>query len=82
MFATGDDAALIAEKEGLEQLSDAGELSSVVDEVIAENPDAADKVRAGQMNTVGFLVGRVMRKTKGQANPKLVTDLLTQKLAP
>jgi aspartyl-tRNA(Asn)/glutamyl-tRNA(Gln) amidotransferase subunit B len=80
MFATGQNADAIAEERGLEQLSDTGALEPVVDEVIAENAEAADKVRSGNLGTVGFLVGQVMKKTRGQANPGMVNDLLRQKL--
>jgi aspartyl-tRNA(Asn)/glutamyl-tRNA(Gln) amidotransferase subunit B len=80
MFATGKDPDAIARDQGLEQVSDEAELAAVVDEVIAENGDAADKVRAGQMGTLGFLVGQVMRKTGGRANPGMVNDLLRRKL--
>jgi aspartyl-tRNA(Asn)/glutamyl-tRNA(Gln) amidotransferase subunit B len=82
MFQTGAQPAAIAARRGLKQISDASALESAVEQAIAENPEAADKVRAGQLNTVGFLVGRVMRKTGGQANPKLVNELLRRKLAP
>ncbi|MEA2452166.1 MAG: aspartyl-tRNA(Asn)/glutamyl-tRNA(Gln) amidotransferase subunit [Actinomycetota bacterium] len=81
MFTSGKDAADIAKDLGLEQVSDEGALETAVDEVIAENADAADKVRAGQLNTIGFLVGQVMKKTKGQANPGIVNDLLKRKLS-
>ena len=81
MFESGDDPAKVAADKGLEQVSDEGAIASAVDEVIAENPDAADKVRAGQMNTIGFLVGQVMKKTRGQANPGMVNELLRQKLS-
>jgi aspartyl-tRNA(Asn)/glutamyl-tRNA(Gln) amidotransferase subunit B len=80
MFATGERPDAIAARLGLEQISDASALESVVDEVIAANREAADRVRAGQHNTVGWLVGQVMKKTRGQANPKLVSDLLNSKL--
>ena len=80
MFASGKDAADIAKAQGLEQVSDEGALETAVDQVIAENPDAADKVRGGQLNTIGFLVGAVMKKTKGQANPGMVNELLKRKL--
>jgi aspartyl-tRNA(Asn)/glutamyl-tRNA(Gln) amidotransferase subunit B len=80
MFETGRDPEEIAQEKGLEQVSDAAELEGVVDEVIAENPEAAAKVRAGQLNTIGFLVGRVMKKTSGRANPALVNELLRSKL--
>jgi aspartyl-tRNA(Asn)/glutamyl-tRNA(Gln) amidotransferase subunit B len=48
--------------------------------VIAENSEAADRVRGGNLGTIGFLVGQVMKKTRGQANPSLVNDLLRNKL--
>jgi Asp-tRNA(Asn)/Glu-tRNA(Gln) amidotransferase B subunit len=51
-----------------------------VDEVIAANPEAVAKVKGGQMGTIGFLVGQVMKKTGGQANPQLVNELLRRKL--
>jgi aspartyl-tRNA(Asn)/glutamyl-tRNA(Gln) amidotransferase subunit B len=82
MFATGKDPAVIAGEQGLEQVSDEGELDAVVDEVIAGNEEAAAKVRAGQTNTLGFLVGQVMKKTGGRANPGMVNDLLRRKLTP
>ncbi len=80
MFATGKDADAVAKEKGLEQISDSGALEGIVDEVIADNVEAADKVRAGNLGTIGFLVGQVMKKTRGQANPGLVNDLLRSKL--
>ncbi len=80
MFETGDDPEVVARDRGLRQLSDTSELEAVVDEVIVENDDAAAKVRAGQLNTLGFLVGQVMKKTRGQANPGIVNELLRSKL--
>jgi aspartyl-tRNA(Asn)/glutamyl-tRNA(Gln) amidotransferase subunit B len=80
MFATGKDADAIAKAKGLEQVSDTGALEAVVDEVIAENADAADRVRGGNLGTIGFLVGQVMKKTRGQANPQVVNELLRSKL--
>jgi aspartyl-tRNA(Asn)/glutamyl-tRNA(Gln) amidotransferase subunit B len=71
---------VIAREQGLEQVSDEAELDAVVDEVIAANAEAAAKVRAGQTNTLGFLVGQVMKKTGGRANPGMVNDLLRRKL--
>ena len=81
MFRTGRAAKSIAEDKGLQQISDTSAIEAVVDEVITEQSEAADKVRAGQTNTIGFLVGQVMRKTKGQANPGVVNELLRQKLS-
>ena len=80
MFESGSDAEAVAAEKGLEQVSDEGAIEAVVDEVIAENADAAEKVRAGQMNTLGFLVGQVMKKSGGKANPGVVNELLRKKL--
>jgi aspartyl-tRNA(Asn)/glutamyl-tRNA(Gln) amidotransferase subunit B len=80
VFASGKSPDEVARDKGLEQISDTSELEGVVDEVIAENPDVADKVRGGQKNAVGFLVGQVMKKTRGQANPGMVNQLLQEKL--
>ena len=81
MFESGADADKVAADKGLEQVSDEGAIEAVVDEVIAENGDAADKVRDGQMNTLGFLVGQVMKKSRGKANPGVVNELLRKKLS-
>jgi aspartyl-tRNA(Asn)/glutamyl-tRNA(Gln) amidotransferase subunit B len=81
MFESGDDPDAIAKERGLEQVSDEAALEGVVDEVIAENEDAAQKVREGNLNTIGFLVGQVMTKTRGQANPGMVNELLKKKLS-
>ena len=80
MFATGEDPTAIADAKGLKQVSDTGAIEAAVDAVIAANSDAADKVRAGNLGTIGFLVGQVMKETKGQANPQIVNDILKQKL--
>jgi aspartyl-tRNA(Asn)/glutamyl-tRNA(Gln) amidotransferase subunit B len=80
MFETGKGPAEIAEAGGMQQISDTSELEGIVDEVIAENPEPAQKVRDGQPGPIGFLVGAVMKKTRGQANPGMVNDLLKRKL--
>jgi aspartyl-tRNA(Asn)/glutamyl-tRNA(Gln) amidotransferase subunit B len=81
MFASGKDASVVAQEKGLQQVSDEGAIETAVDEVIAENEEAAEKVRTGNMGTIGFLVGQVMKKTKGQANPKMVNEILRRKLS-
>jgi aspartyl-tRNA(Asn)/glutamyl-tRNA(Gln) amidotransferase subunit B len=80
MFANGKDADAIAAERGLEQVSDTGQLEAFVDEAIAENPDVAEKIRGGQMGAIGFLVGQVMKKSRGQANPGVVNGLIKDKL--
>jgi aspartyl-tRNA(Asn)/glutamyl-tRNA(Gln) amidotransferase subunit B len=80
MFETGDDPAKIADDKGMKQVTDSGAIEALVDEVIAAEPDAAQKVRDGNMGTIGFLVGAVMKRSKGQANPGMVNDLLRKRL--
>ena len=80
-FTTGDPIEAIVDARGLRQVSDASALESVIDEVIAENPGPAEQFRAGKEGVLGFLVGQVMRKTKGSANPKLAGDLIRARLS-
>jgi len=73
----------IFEEHNLIQKSDVGELEAIVDEVLAENPKAVDDVKSGgkkSKKTQGFLLGQVMQKTKGRANPKVVSQILAKKL--
>ena len=73
----------IAEEHSLMQKSDAGELDAMVDQVLAENPKAVADVKSGgkkNKKARGFLLGQVMQKTKGQANPKVVSGILGKKL--
>jgi aspartyl-tRNA(Asn)/glutamyl-tRNA(Gln) amidotransferase subunit B len=76
-----DPEAHIQDK-GLVQISDQTELDSVVDEVLEENPDEVQAFRGGKKKLASFFMGQVMKKTKGQANPKLVNELLLKKLGP
>src|SRR5690606_27135464 len=80
MFRTGKEPAAIVEERGLEQISDADALAAIVEEVIANNPDAVANIQAGELKAIGFLVGQVMRQTGGKANPKLVQGLLRERL--
>jgi aspartyl-tRNA(Asn)/glutamyl-tRNA(Gln) amidotransferase subunit B len=80
MFSTGDSAAIIMEREGLKQISDSGALEKIIDEVLAANPKQVEQYRAGKTAVIGFLVGAVMKLSRGQANPAAVNDLLKQKL--
>jgi aspartyl-tRNA(Asn)/glutamyl-tRNA(Gln) amidotransferase subunit B len=80
MFATGRDAETIVKEKGLTQISDAGELLKVIEEVIEKNPENVEKYKAGKDKLFGFFVGQVMKATKGQANPGLVNKLLKEKL--
>lgn len=80
MFETGKDAAVIVKEKGLTQISDEGAVAAVVDEVIANNPKSVADYRAGKEKAMGFLVGQVMKATRGKANPDLVNRLLKERL--
>ncbi|HEV8421252.1 MAG TPA: hypothetical protein VGR13_07855, partial [Actinomycetota bacterium] len=75
-FQTGEAIEAIVQAEGLRQVSDTGALQAVVDQVIAENPGPAEQFRNGKEGALNALVGQVMRKTKGSANPQLTAELL------
>jgi len=81
MFATGDGAAVIMDREGLRQISDSSALEKIIDEVIAGNPKQVEQYRAGKTAVIGFLVGAAMKASRGQANPNAVGDLLKAKLS-
>lgn len=80
MFATGEPARVIVEREGLKQISDESALSAVVDQVLAANPKQVEQYRAGKTAVIGFLVGQVMKATRGQANPAVANRLLAERL--
>lgn len=80
MFNTGKMPSVIIEEQGLKQISDEGELGRIIDEVLANNPKSVADYKAGKKKAVGFLVGQVMKATKGQANPQKLNDMLVQKL--
>jgi len=80
MLAAGASAKDVVERKGLKQISDAGELEALVGKIVAENPKAADDFRAGKENAVSFLVGQIMKATKGQANPGAVSKLIIDRL--
>ena len=82
MFGTGDDPRVIIEKRGLKPIQDEDLLENVLDEVVSENPDIATKIGEGNLKPIDFLIGQVMRKTEGKANPKKVRELIETKLLP
>lgn len=71
-FATG---------KGYIQVSDEGEIAKIVEQVLKDNPQAAQDVKNGEMKAIGFLVGQVMKASKGKANPSLAQDLIKKKLS-
>ncbi len=78
---SGDDPEEHVKAKGMVQVSDTGALEAVVDEVLAENPDEVEAYKGGKKKLMGFFMGRIMRKTKGQANPGVVTQLINKKLS-
>jgi aspartyl-tRNA(Asn)/glutamyl-tRNA(Gln) amidotransferase subunit B len=79
-LASGAAVAAIVEARGFRQISDAGALGSAVDKVLAANPAAVADYRAGTVAVVGFLVGQVMKATRGQANAAMVQAALRERL--
>ena len=80
MLTTGHAPAQIVKERGLVQMSDEGELAALVAEIIAANPDQAQQFREGKTKVLGFFVGQLMQKTRGQANPQLANQLFTREL--
>ncbi|HYL74353.1 MAG TPA: Asp-tRNA(Asn)/Glu-tRNA(Gln) amidotransferase subunit GatB [Bryobacteraceae bacterium] len=80
MLETGDAARVIMDREGLRQISDTGALEKIVDEVIANNAKQVEQYKSGKTTVIGYLVGQVMKVSKGQANPGAVNELLKVKL--
>ena len=81
MFESGEGAAAIMEREGLRQISDSGALGKIVDDVIAANPKQVEQFRSGKTAVIGYLVGQVMKLSRGQANPAAVNELLKSRLS-
>ena len=80
VFADDGDVDAYVKEHGLEQVSDAGLVGSVVDKVLAANPKSIQDFKAGKEKAFGFLVGQVMRELKGQASPQVVHQALREKL--
>lgn len=74
------DPAAIVDERGMKQVSDTGAIEVVVDKVLAENPGKVEQYKGGKKGLLGFFVGQCMKETKGQGNPKVINQLLTQKL--
>lgn len=80
MFKSGKTPREIVKEKGLEVVSDAGELELIVDKVIISNPKSIEDFLGGKQKAMGFLMGQVMRETRGKANPQMVTKILREKL--
>ncbi len=80
MIVSGNDPADIVKEKGLEQVSDKTKLEEMVDELIQDNPDEVTAYRGGKTNLFSFFMGQIMKRTRGKADPKIVTPLLKSKL--
>ncbi len=80
MFETGKPASEIIESRGIKVVTDEGAIYAEIDKVIAANPDVVAKIKAGNDKVAGFLVGQIMKATKGQARPDIVNKLLKERL--
>ncbi len=80
LVENGGDPETIVKEKGLIQISDEGALLKVVEEAINNNPQSVEDFKAGKQKAVGFLVGQIMKATKGQANPQMVNKLLVEEL--
>jgi aspartyl-tRNA(Asn)/glutamyl-tRNA(Gln) amidotransferase subunit B len=80
MFLSGKNAGEIVKEKGLSQISDNTEIENAVDTVLNDNPKAVADFQAGKEQAIGFLVGQIMKATKGRANPGMVREILVAKL--
>jgi len=80
MVETGDSPQSIVEAEGMAQVSDAGELEGIIAQIVADNPQAVEDYKAGKQKSIGFLIGQIMKATRGQANPQIANELLRKAL--
>ena len=80
MFTSGKGARIVVEEKGWAQISDESQMKEIVEEVIRENPKSVEDFQGGKKKAITFLVGQVMKETRGKANPQLVNKLLREKL--
>ncbi|MCS7307467.1 MAG: Asp-tRNA(Asn)/Glu-tRNA(Gln) amidotransferase GatCAB subunit B, partial [Aquificaceae bacterium] len=80
MVATGKSPAVVVEEKGLKQVSDEETIKAMLEEVLRENASEVQRYKTGEEKLFGFLVGQVMKKTKGKANPQVVNKLLKEAL--
>ncbi|MGM0419715.1 MAG: Asp-tRNA(Asn)/Glu-tRNA(Gln) amidotransferase subunit GatB [Bacillota bacterium] len=80
MFSTGKDPKKIVADQGLTQISDEDKLLEIINNILDENLEVVDDVKNGKDRAIGFLVGQVMKETKGQANPQLANELIRQEI--
>jgi aspartyl-tRNA(Asn)/glutamyl-tRNA(Gln) amidotransferase subunit B len=81
VFLTGKDPEVVVKEKGLLQITDTSELEKMVDEVLKNNSKEVERYKKGETKLLGFFVGQVMKASRGKANPKIVNELLKQKLS-
>lgn len=81
LLTNGGEAEAIAQAKNVLQVSDEGAIAEIVAEVLKNNPQAADDVKNGEMKAIGFLVGQVMKESKGKANPGMAQELIKKQLS-
>ena len=80
MFTTGEHPEKIVEEKGLSQISDTSALEKMISEIIDNNPKSVEDFASGKSQAAGFLMGQIMKASKGQANPKIAKQLLDAQL--
>jgi len=80
MFETNEDPSNIIDKKNLKQMSDKGELEDIIEKVIKNNSQAVENYKKGKRGTLQFLIGQVMRETRGSANPKIVGKMFKKRI--
>jgi len=80
MFEKSVSPEAVIESKGLKPIQDSGALEKMVEEVLAQNPEAVAKIKEGNKKPVDFLIGQVMKKTRGKADPAALTKLIQKKL--
>ncbi|HHO77086.1 MAG TPA: Asp-tRNA(Asn)/Glu-tRNA(Gln) amidotransferase subunit GatB, partial [Deltaproteobacteria bacterium] len=80
MVSTGMNASQIVRSKGLQQLSDEEELRDIIKDIIGNNPDEAEKYKTGKTALMGFFIGRLMKATRGKANPNLAETIIREML--
>jgi aspartyl-tRNA(Asn)/glutamyl-tRNA(Gln) amidotransferase subunit B len=81
MFKTGSDPDIIIAEKGLKPISDDKTLKAILEDIISKNPEAVIQIKAGETKPIDFLMGQVMKKTKGKADPKKIRKLIRKLLA-
>jgi len=80
IFNSGKMPEIIVEEKGLVQISDESGIETIVDEILRNSAGEVKRFREGETKLMGFFVGQIMKETRGQANPKMVNEILKQKL--